>query len=548
VRLRLVVVLLCLLALAAVAVGVRISRTPDNSTTTAGHSFFDRYVERDGRVVRRDQGGDTVSEGQAYALLLTVARGEQQRFTTVWEWTREHLRRDDGLFSWRWANGRVVDTEAAADADVDIAHALALAIDRFGLDDLQRELQRISNGILDSETVAAKNDLVLVAGPWARSKRIVNPSYFSPCAYDLLAGSTDDDRWHQLSSGSVDVLGQLITTDRLPPDWAVVDGGGVARPIPAPGRNDGAPQYGLDAARVALRLASCDTSAQPLLRRLWPTLERLPSHGAAIAYDLNGRTAQTSTHPLGLLAASVTARVTGHAAASRSLLDEARALDRRTPTYYGAAWLALHDAAFGNGTTRPTMALISHNERVVGAPPTTAGPSAAPSTVGSAPTTPPTTVATAPSTGPPTTSSTSAPTTPPRSPGAPAPPPSAPSTGPTSPAPSAPGAPSAGGSAPGTPEQGSTTTGPSGGPPPGTAPRGPGQAPLTSAPRPGGISESVDAGQLLERGDRPDRRAADTRQRKNAAVFTGGLFAAAAAGIALGIRQRVLRRRTGAVE
>jgi endoglucanase len=563
VKVRVVIVLLCLLVLVAVGIGVRLSDAGHDATSSAGASFLDRYVEPDGRVVRRDEGADTVSEGQAYALLLTVARGEQQRFATVWEWTRENLQRDDGLFSWRWADGDVADREAAADADVDIAHALALAIDRFGMHDLQSELDRISKSILDDETVRVNDNLVLVAGPWARGDRIINPSYFSPCAYDVLAHATGDQRWNQLSSSSGELLDQLITHDRLPPDWAVVDDEGAAHAIAAPGSDANAPQYGLDAARIALRLASCDSSARELLQRLWPMLKRLPDRGAAVSYDLTGHTAQDATHPLGLLAGSVTARVIGEAALSRSLLDEARSLNQRGPTYYGDAWLALHDTAFAPRVMQPAVALISSTGRVRAEPPTTGQESTAPSATLAAPTTTSTTAAptTTPATTPATTATTTA-TTPsssaPAAPGstAPATPssgtsgstPSPPTGRPATPAPAAPGAPGApppDASAPAQDEPGSTTTPPSSTSP--SAPTQPGTsvAPGTNPAPPGGLSDTVDVGRLLDTAGRPERHAAETRRRHSAAVFTTGLFVAAAAGVGLGLRQRTLRRRSG---
>jgi len=43
-----------------------LTATPADTARAAAESFLDRYVEPDGRVVRLDQGGDTVSEGQAY--------------------------------------------------------------------------------------------------------------------------------------------------------------------------------------------------------------------------------------------------------------------------------------------------------------------------------------------------------------------------------------------------------------------------------------------------------------------------------------------------
>jgi endoglucanase len=52
----------------------------DGPEPAAAKRFLTRYVTADGQVVRRDQGGDTVSEGQAYAMLLTATSGDRDRF------------------------------------------------------------------------------------------------------------------------------------------------------------------------------------------------------------------------------------------------------------------------------------------------------------------------------------------------------------------------------------------------------------------------------------------------------------------------------------
>ena len=72
----------------------------------AGESFLNGYLEPDGRVARRDQGGDTVSEGQAYAMLVAAALNDRQRFTRVWAWTKRNLVREDGRLAWRWKEDR----------------------------------------------------------------------------------------------------------------------------------------------------------------------------------------------------------------------------------------------------------------------------------------------------------------------------------------------------------------------------------------------------------------------------------------------------------
>lgn len=73
---------------------------PQGRPSPAVTAFFSSYVDASGRVVRKDQGGDTVSEGQGYALLLAAAVGDRARFSSVWTWTKAHLQRQDGLLAW----------------------------------------------------------------------------------------------------------------------------------------------------------------------------------------------------------------------------------------------------------------------------------------------------------------------------------------------------------------------------------------------------------------------------------------------------------------
>ena len=50
--------------------------------------------------MRRDQGGDTVGEGQAYGMLMAAAIGDKKRFNLIWDWTQKNLVRPDGLISY----------------------------------------------------------------------------------------------------------------------------------------------------------------------------------------------------------------------------------------------------------------------------------------------------------------------------------------------------------------------------------------------------------------------------------------------------------------
>jgi endoglucanase len=290
--------------------------------------FLDRYVEDDGRVVRHDQGGDTVSEGQAYAMLLAAAQDDEERFDRVWTWTREHLRRPDGLLSWRWAGGRVADPEPAADADLDAARALLVAADRFGEPRYAEEGRALGRAIEAHMTAPAAGRTVLVAGPWAQARGVINPSYFSPRAYDALGMDDVADSSRRLTD--------RLTESGLPPDWAKVEPWGVVPTGPPSGGETG---YSYDAVRVPIRLAeSCDPADRELAARLWPSLQHEP--GAA-RRALDGTPLTEDESPVALAGAAASAHAAGDERAAAELLDRAAGLDAERPSYYGAAVVEL---------------------------------------------------------------------------------------------------------------------------------------------------------------------------------------------------------------
>jgi endo-1,4-beta-D-glucanase Y len=307
--------------------------SPRERAAAAAERFLDGYVEGDGRVVRRDQGGDTVSEGQAYAMLLAVASGDAGRFATVWRWTRNHLQRRDGLLAWHWSRGRVADSQPAADADLDAARALALAARRFHRPGYRAAARRLGAAILRNETVRSGGDPVLVAGPWARAQRTINPSYFSPRAYGVLGR---DPRWRGMGRSSTR-LARKLTRHGLPPDWAHLAPYGVA-PAPAP-RTGEPPRHGYDAIRLPLRFAeSCNRADRAVAASLWPRLRSAP--GAPVR-GLDGSPAVGGEGAPALAASAAAAWAAGKRRAAATLLDRAEDKEREHGTYYGSAWVAL---------------------------------------------------------------------------------------------------------------------------------------------------------------------------------------------------------------
>jgi endo-1,4-beta-D-glucanase Y len=332
------VLVLALMAIGVVACGAGSPPSQRKLAHQDAAAFLDRFVAPDGRVVRRDQGGDTVSEGQAYAMKLAVAIGDQRTFARVWGWTRRHLQRSDGLLSWRWAGGRVADRQPAADADLDAAHALALAARRFGRPRLATQARRIGRTLRATETVNTPAGGALVAGPWARSDGVVNPSYADPRAFTALARLGDGASWNRLARASTRMVAAVARHGSLPPDWARASGRNAVA-SGAPGK-PGPASYSWDALRVPIRFAgACAADKRRIAASLWRQLSRKPG---LVPRALGGAPlpgAQKAS--AGLAGAAAAAEAAGQSATARRLLDEASGLERAHPTYYGSALVAL---------------------------------------------------------------------------------------------------------------------------------------------------------------------------------------------------------------
>ncbi len=175
--------------------------------TASWQSYCRHFIKSDGQVIIPEEGGGTISEAQAYALLRAVWAGDETIFNRVYAWTYKNLsrvhRQGDHLLAWRWGrlpggSWGVVDANSATDGDLDYALALVLA-HRLGwrapagLPDYGEEARRVQGDILAKEVVALPGGAVLLTpGNWHEPQPpyLVNPSYFSPAAYRLFAKFT----------------------------------------------------------------------------------------------------------------------------------------------------------------------------------------------------------------------------------------------------------------------------------------------------------------------------------------------------------------------
>lgn len=322
--------------------------TPTSTTAPSGTrsaaqlrtDFLDRYVQH-GRVVRTDQGGDTVSEGQAYGLLIAYAAGDRERFGQIWSWTKRHLLTEDSLLSWRWTpEGGVADEQSASDADLDAARALVLAGSAWGDDRYTTAGTTMAAAVLDHETATTDHGRILLPGPWADSEPYrYDSSYASPAAYRVLADATGDARWKELEAGSRAVTTAVLEKSDLPSDWSQVHADGSVDPMPASG-TDSRVLYGYDAMRMPLRYAeACSAPDRALAASVAPTLRR--STELAAQLDLGGTAVTGDRSALAYTARAAAEQAAGSTGAAGRDLERADRTAATTPTYYGDAWAAL---------------------------------------------------------------------------------------------------------------------------------------------------------------------------------------------------------------
>jgi len=196
--------------------------------------YYKEHFIISGQTIDPTQDDKTTSEGQSYALLRAVQMNDRETFDDVWKWTRDHLqyRSQDSLFSWLWAkeNGeyRLVDSETASDADLDIALALVLASRRWNDGEYLNQAKPIISDIWTQEVVQISGVYLLTSSSnsYRPNGYIVNPSYFSPAHYRIFAQIDPDHNWRQLADDTYltlevlqnSTIGQFNTTNLIP-NW-----------------------------------------------------------------------------------------------------------------------------------------------------------------------------------------------------------------------------------------------------------------------------------------------------------------------------------------
>ena len=202
----------------------------------AWEAFKAQFINEGGRVISDDAGGgQTYSEGQAYALFFALVANDRAAFDKLLRWTENNLCDGDmtaRLPAWLWGkrpdgSWGVIDSNAASDADLWIAYALGEAGRLWNMRSYRALSALLATRILREETAQLPGlGLTLLPAPQGFAQGDgrwrLNPSYMPMQLMHWLAAVDPQPEWKQLADSSLRVI-QGASPKGLTPDWTVYD-------------------------------------------------------------------------------------------------------------------------------------------------------------------------------------------------------------------------------------------------------------------------------------------------------------------------------------
>ncbi len=194
------------------------------------------------RICRPENGGDTVSEGVAYGMLLSLAHNDPATFQMLWNYAQTILN-DHGLMAWHiHPGGQIADSGSASDADQDMAFALLQASSRWNNESFHHAGMRTLYAMREWDAEGAH----MKPGDGWNGADVINPSYFCPGYYPVFERAIGDGWWLHWQTWSLQWLrNHQHSESGLWPDWASDTG----QSLPPPGDI-----FSYDAIRIPWRL------------------------------------------------------------------------------------------------------------------------------------------------------------------------------------------------------------------------------------------------------------------------------------------------------
>lgn len=228
---------LCLTTVALPA-WAQVTQAPQTASSwSAWDGFARQFLQADGRVLANEE-GQTHSEAQSYALMFSLIANDRARFERILRWTEDNLCAGDltaRLPAWLWGqlpdgNWGVIDDNAASDADLWIAYALAEAGRLWNVRRYRALASVLAARIMQEETDDLPGlGLALLPGPQGFVKEAgkrwrLNPSYLPPQVLHRLAQTTGDDAWERLGASARRILIES-SPHGFAPDWVIYEAG-----------------------------------------------------------------------------------------------------------------------------------------------------------------------------------------------------------------------------------------------------------------------------------------------------------------------------------
>ena len=325
-----------------------------NAVIRGSWEYYKRTFMVEGRVIRPKNNRDTVSEGESYAMLRAVLMDDRKTFDECLAWTESNLSRKtslgDHLLAWHFENGRISDTTAASDADIDYAFSLILASRKWNNARYLELAREVLQSILDHETVEINGRLYLLPAtemaPSPNGFIAQNPSYYAPSSFKIFYEVSNDRRWLRLADTAYNLIKRLqkphggSDTNGLVPDWCALDENGEIQSLP-----EKSELFGWDALRVPLRMMADyylngDHRALEVLQRFSRFFENeFNQNGRIISeYSCENATGKPYENTLFYTAAYAATEAAGSSAAS-SILQRQRDFIHQSDNeyYYGDA-------------------------------------------------------------------------------------------------------------------------------------------------------------------------------------------------------------------
>lgn len=241
--------------------GLMATNKNDVDATNSYDTWKTNFIEScsNGRYrVKFDNSAETVSEGIAYGMLLTVYKADKVTFDGLWNYYKDN-RNGNGVMNWK-INGcsGTSGQNGATDAELDAAMALIVADYQWGSTgtiNYKADVETLIAAIKTHEVEA--NTYVLKPGDAFGGSALTNPSYFAPAYYRAFGAFTNDAAfWNAVATKSYAIINANLTQNNavggLVSDWCQESG--AYSPQSSGYFNQGT-TYKFDAARTPWRIA-----------------------------------------------------------------------------------------------------------------------------------------------------------------------------------------------------------------------------------------------------------------------------------------------------